>query len=189
VGSLPLGLAQPLIPPGRPDDGVLGNGVVVRAVKMLFPFVRALQLRFEGHRPFTAPLDHCGAVGPKHAREFTRRNDAGVLADDERRKVVHVGEFFPAPVDNGNRAVQSSRTDGCARRFHTFGVALETLNDTVVRQPQRRSELPLTAADVDNQAAAEVGQRNNLLGLIRRAGQGGRDRRRQQHAKHRNNPQ
>jgi hypothetical protein len=183
VGSLPLGLAQPLIPPGRPDDGVLGNGVIVRAMVMLFPFIRALQLRLEGNRPFAAPLDHRGTEGPKHSREFARRNGVGVFADDDRRQVVHVREPLPAPVDDGYGAVQSSRTDGRARRFDTFRIGLQPLNDTVVRQSQRRSEFPVPAADVDHQAAAETGQSSNLFGIICRTGQGHRDRRRQQHAK------
>ena len=158
VRSLPLRLAQPLIPPGRTDDGVLGHGVVVRAVIVLFPFVGAWQLRLDRHGPFAVPLDRRGAVGPEHPHEFVRRNRAGVLADDERRQVVDVGEFLSAPVHDGNRAVQSERTDGRARRFDTFRVGLQSLNDTVVRQSQRRSEFPVPAADVDDQAAVEAGQ-------------------------------
>ena len=94
VRALPLRLAQPLIPPGRTDDVVLGDGVVIGAVIVLFPFVGALQLRLDRHGPFAVSLDRRGAVGPEHPQEFARRNRAGVLADHERRQVVNVREFL-----------------------------------------------------------------------------------------------
>ena len=92
-------------------------------------------------------------------------------------------------MDHGNRAVQSSRTDGRARRVDTFRVGLQPLNDTVVRQAQRRREFPVPAADVDDQTAVEAGQSSNLLGLIRRASQHGPRHRRQQDANNGDNPQ
>ena len=189
VGSLPLGLAQPLIPPGRTDDGVLSNGVVVRAAKVLLPLIGARQLGLDGRRPFAVPPDHRGAEGSKHSHEFARRNRTGILAHDQRRQVVHVGEFLAVPVHDRHRAVCSELTDGRAGRFNAPGVRLQSLNDTIICQAQRRSELPVPATDVDHQAAMEVGRRGNLLGLIRRARQGSRGRRRKQDAKNRDNPQ
>ena len=67
VRALPLRLTQPLISPGWTNDDILSNGVVVRAVIVLFPVVCTWQLGLDRYRPLAVLFDRRGPKGPKHS--------------------------------------------------------------------------------------------------------------------------
>ena len=70
VRSLPLRESDPLVMPRWAHGGIMGHGVVVRAVIMLLPFVEFPRPRLDGYLILTGPVQHRCAERTKHPHSF-----------------------------------------------------------------------------------------------------------------------
>ena len=99
----PARTADPLQVLRRPDDRIVGHGVVSRVVQVMGPVVDAVPPRLDR----LLPADQRGTFGDEHAHDLGHRNVAEILGHDQVDQVVHVGQAFAVKGINGNFAVQT----------------------------------------------------------------------------------
>lgn len=80
--------------------------------------------------------------------------------------MVHVRQPVAVPLLDGNLAVQAERLDMLPRRRDVFDIGLQAVDEEAVAGPQRRRQLALASADMDDEAALNASGLQDFLGVF-----------------------
>jgi len=166
----PARVTHPLQPRRGADQRVVGYRVAVGPVQVMRPFVYLPRPGLGGRAQFPALGDAGHAVGRQDPHDFGDRDVRLVLDDDQIRKVVHIRKRVARPPVHGDRAVQAARLDVLTRLSYIGAVPVQRMNDVGIAGPQRRRDLPVAAADVQDQPSFDAGGFENLLRPLLRCG-------------------
>jgi hypothetical protein len=107
--------------------------------------------------PAALRLDVCHALGYQDAHDLGIRYRAKVLGNDKVDRVVDVGQPVAVEVFDRHLAVQAERADVGTRLIDVLDTSIEAVHEITVAGAQSGGELAVTAPNVNDEAALDVG--------------------------------
>ena len=168
VVSRPSRAAYPLEPLGRAYDSVVGYGVAVCVVEVVCPFVDFFGPGLDDLFPRATASDECDAIGGEGAEYFVFLKLLCVLGYDQVYEIVGVGQELAVPLIDADGAVDSLLDNVGSGGGDVFCVGIETVDEVSIAGAQGCCELAVGAAEVDDQAAFDAGELEQLGGVLGR---------------------
>ena len=146
----PARAAEPLVSSRRADSQVVSDGIIARIVKEVRPFVDFFRPGLEFLCPLITIPDVCQAFGNQDTHYFIVREIANVLRHNKIDHIVDIGQSVSTPPFGGDLAVKIQRADMLAGFFNVFRIVVQAVDHKSVVGAQRRGELSVAAADMDD---------------------------------------
>ena len=89
---------------------VIGNGVVVRVVKCVCPFIHIGRSRLDGCCPFSILLDVGDTPRSQNAQHLFHGNTVQVFGHNEIYEIIRVWEILPSIPLDGDAAINPKRS-------------------------------------------------------------------------------
>ena len=162
--AAPARAAHPLHPSRRADDRILRHRVAAGVVPVVRPLVNLFGARLDRLGPLAALLHVRHAVGTEHAHHVRHRRSPEVLRHDQIDQVLRIRQPPAGPPIDRHLPVDAQRLDMLPRLRNVGGIPVQTVHHVRFARPQRRGQLPVPGADVNDQPTPDARGIQNLLG-------------------------
>jgi len=157
VAAGPEGAAGPTQAAGVAGHRVVRDGRALGVVEVVGPLVEFLRPGLDQFLPGRALLDEGHAPRAQDTHHLGHRQAAGLLDDQDVHQVVDIGQVLAIEEVGADLARDAAREEKLARLADLCLVGVEALDDEGAAAPEFRGSFPISAAQVDDQAAREAG--------------------------------
>ncbi|HUU16205.1 MAG TPA: hypothetical protein VMW72_03565 [Sedimentisphaerales bacterium] len=163
VASRPARAADPLHPPRRTYNRIVGYCIATGIVQVMRPFIYFLWPRLNVLCPFAVSFNVRNTIRHQYPHDFRHISVARIFNNKQVHRIVNVWQAVAGPLIDRHRAVNVKLLDIPACPFYIVSVSVQTLHEIAVAGPQCGCKPAVTATDVNNQPALDACGVQNFL--------------------------